>query len=99
MENLLDNVLSEQRIVLFIRGTPMYPECGQSASSVLILRALDKDYKYFNILEQPTLYEELEKLTGSKDIPQLFVNKKLVGAGNDIRKLFESGELELILKL
>ena len=89
----LKRAIEEERVMLFMKGTPDAPRCGFSARVTQILNASGADYSAMDILPDPRIREELSGLSGWPTIPQLFVNGELVGGCDIVTEMFESGEL------
>jgi monothiol glutaredoxin len=89
----IKRAISEERVMLFMKGTPDMPRCGFSARVAQILNASGVDYAAMDILPDPRIREELSGLSGWPTIPQLFVGGELVGGCDIITEMFESGEL------
>jgi monothiol glutaredoxin len=93
----LENAIQENRVMLFMKGTPHEPACGFSARTSGCLNALGVQYSALDILPDPRIREELSGLSGWPTIPQLFVNGELVGGSDIVLEMFESGELAQLL--
>ena len=93
----LKQAIDENRVMLFMKGTPNQPACGFSARTAGALNALGVQYAALDILPDPRIREELSGLSGWPTIPQLFVDKELVGGSDIIIEMFESGELAELL--
>ena len=89
----LKRAIDEERVMLFMKGTPDAPRCGFSARVTQILNASGADYSAMDILPDPRIREELSGLSGWPTIPQLFVDGELVGGCDIVTEMFESGEL------
>ena len=85
-------------VVLFMKGTPDFPQCGFSAQTVAALRALGAQFKSVNIFEDPELREALKRYTNWPTYPQLYVNGELVGGCDITLEMYESGELKKLLE-
>ena len=85
-------------IVLYMKGTPQFPMCGFSARVVDALRAVGAEYDSYNVLEQPGLRANLPKYADWPTFPQLYVGGELVGGCDIVMSMFESGDLENIVK-
>lgn len=95
----IDTLLAEHRIVLFMKGDPSAPRCGFSAKAAGILDGLGVEYASVDVLEDPAIREGI-KLYGSwPTIPQLYVERELVGGSDIIEQLLNSGELHELLGL
>jgi monothiol glutaredoxin len=93
----IENAIKENRVMLFMKGTPHQPACGFSARASGCLNALGVQYAALDILPDPRIREELSGLSGWPTIPQLFVDGKLVGGSDIVLEMFESGELAELL--
>jgi monothiol glutaredoxin len=89
----IKRAISEERVMLFMKGTPDMPRCGFSARVAQILNASGVDYAAMDILPDPRIREELSAHSGWPTIPQLFVGGELVGGCDIVTEMFESGEL------
>ena len=84
-------------VVLFMKGTPDFPQCGFSAQTVAALRAVGADFHYVNIFEEPELREALKRFSNWPTYPQLYVNGELVGGCDIALEMLKSGELKKLL--
>ena len=94
----IEDKISSDKIVLFMKGTRQKPMCGFSKMAVDVLNHLGVDYTEYNILEYPHLRDEVKNYSSWPTYPQLYVNNELVGGCDIIDEMFESGELETLLK-
>jgi monothiol glutaredoxin len=97
IREFLQQAIDENNVMLFMKGTPNQPACGFSARTAGALNALGVQYAALDILPDPRIREELSGLSGWPTIPQLFVNKELVGGSDIVMEMFESGELAVLL--
>jgi monothiol glutaredoxin len=93
----IENAIQENRVMLFMKGTPNQPACGFSARASGCLNALGVKYAALDILPDPRIREELSGVSGWPTIPQLFVDGELVGGSDIVLEMFESGELAKLL--
>jgi len=84
-------------VVLFMKGTPDFPQCGFSAQTAGALRALKADYRHVNIFEEPELREALKAYSNWPTYPQLYVKGELVGGADITLQMFKSGELKQLI--
>ncbi|MCC6171100.1 MAG: Grx4 family monothiol glutaredoxin [Gammaproteobacteria bacterium] len=89
--------LSSAPVVLFMKGTPDFPQCGFSAQAVAALRACGTKFNHVNIFEDPELREALKRYSSWPTYPQLYVNGELVGGCDIVLEMFRSGELKKLL--
>ena len=97
IRDFLQQSIDENRVMLFMKGTPNQPACGFSARTAAALNALGVQYAALDILPDPRIREELSALSGWPTIPQLFVDKELVGGSDIVIEMFEAGELAALL--
>jgi monothiol glutaredoxin len=93
IRSFIENAIRENRVMLFMKGTPHQPACGFSARASGALNALGVQYAALDILPDPRIREELSAVSGWPTIPQLFVDRELVGGSDIVMEMFESGEL------
>jgi monothiol glutaredoxin len=89
--------LNGSPVVLFMKGTPDFPQCGFSAQTVAALRAVSADLKYVNIFEEPEIREALKRYSNWPTYPQLYVKGELVGGCDIALEMYKSGELKKLL--
>ena len=97
IKGFIENAITENRVMLFMKGTPQQPACGFSLRASGALNALGVKYAALDILPDPRIREELSGLSGWPTIPQLFVDGELVGGCDIVMEMFESGELAELL--
>jgi len=86
-------------VVLYMKGTPQFPQCGFSATVAEILKRSGVDhYLAVNVLEDPEIRQGIKAYANWPTIPQLYVNGEFVGGCDILREMYESGELEQVLK-
>ena len=85
--------LESYPVLLYMKGTPDFPQCGFSAKTVSVLRAAGAKFAYINIFEDP----ELKAYSSWPTFPQLYINGELIGGCDIAVELYESGELQKIL--
>ncbi len=97
---IIKDTITNNEVVLFMKGTTQQPLCGFSARAVNILNQLRVIFLDVNIMEDhPTIALELRDLYGWPTSPQLFVRGKLIGGSDIIAELYQSGELQKLLKI
>lgn len=85
--------IAENRVMLFMKGTPEMPRCGFSAQTVACLRGVDADFAAMDILPDPRIRQVLSEHSSWPTIPQLFVDGELVGGCDIVTELYENGQL------
>ena len=98
IDQFIDNELKGNSVVLFMKGTPQFPMCGFSGQVVQILDYLGVAYKGLNVLENDDLRQGIKSYSNWPTIPQLYVNGEFLGGCDIVREMFQSGELQSVLK-
>ena len=99
--NAIDRIksqLSAAPVVLYMKGTPDFPQCGFSAQTVAALRHLGAKFHYVNIFEEPELREALKRFSNWPTYPQLYVNSELIGGCDITLEMYRNGELKELLE-
>jgi len=94
----ITNLINENDICLFMKGTPDSPQCGFSMAVSNILKILEVNYKGVNVLENQELREGVKVFSDWPTIPQLYIKKEFVGGCDIIKEMYESGELKKMLE-
>ena len=81
-------------VVLFMKGTPDFPQCGFSSRAVAILERLGVSYASYNVLDNPELREGIKQFSNWPTIPQLYIKGEFIGGSDIMMEMFESGELQ-----
>ena len=90
--------IAENPILLYMKGSPKLPSCGFSAQAVQALSACGERFAYVDILQNPDIRAELPKYANWPTFPQLWVAGELVGGSDIMVELYESGELQTMIK-
>jgi monothiol glutaredoxin len=85
-------------VVLYMKGTPVFPQCGFSAAVVQILTHLGVKFKGIDVLADPALRQGIKDFSSWPTIPQLYVKGEFVGGCDIVREMFESGELKDLMQ-
>jgi monothiol glutaredoxin len=97
LSDRIKDVIENEPVALFMKGTPQFVMCGNSDRALRALRDAGAPVTAVNILPDPAIREELSELSGWPTIPQVFVNGELVGGADIVQELSESGQLPEIL--
>lgn len=89
--------ITENDIVLYMKGTPVFPQCGFSAAVVGVLTHMGVKFKGINILEDAELRQGIKEFSSWPTIPQLYVKGEFVGGCDIVREMYQSGELQQLL--
>ena len=98
MNEWIDGQVKASDVVLFMKGTPTFPQCGFSGQLVQILDYLGVPYKGVNVLESDELRQGIKAYANWPTIPQLYVKGEFVGGADIIREMFQAGELQTLLQ-
>jgi monothiol glutaredoxin len=93
----IGKAISENDVILFMKGTPTQPMCGFSARTVAMLQSLGRPFAAVDVLPDPRIRQELSALSNWPTIPQLFVDGELLGGCDIVTEMYESGELQQVL--
>ena len=93
----IDSEIKGNDVVLYMKGTPDFPQCGFSASAVRTLEACGAKFAYVNIFEDPELRDALKRYSNWPTYPQLYVNGELLGGSDILTEMYQKGELQQVL--
>jgi monothiol glutaredoxin len=93
----IEKILTENKVVLFMKGSPEMPQCGFSARATAILNELGTVFMSVDVLQDPEIRQGVKDYGQWPTIPQLYVNKELVGGSDIMMEMFETGELKDVL--
>ena len=93
----IEDQLSSNDILLYMKGTPDFPQCGFSGQTVAALKAIGKPFAFVNIFEDPEIREGLKSYSNWPTFPQLYFKGELVGGCDIIIEMYHSGELKSLL--
>jgi len=94
----IEKQIGENPILLYMKGTPQLPQCGFSAQTVQAVMSCGERFAFVNILDNPDIRAELPKYANWPTFPQLWVNGELVGGCDIVVEMYQSGELEPLIK-
>ena len=86
--------VTENPVVLYMKGTPSIPQCGFSSRAAEALKACGQEFAYVNVLADPEIFENLPRFADWPTFPQLYINGELVGGCDITLELFQRGELK-----
>ena len=99
VQEVIKDQVTKNPVVLYMKGSPDFPQCGFSANVVGILRACGvEDFYSVNVLENPDIRQGIKEYANWPTIPQLYVNGEFVGGSDILREMYESGELKKVLQ-
>jgi monothiol glutaredoxin len=97
LERIKDDI-AQNPVTLFMKGTPVFPQCGFSAAVVQILTQMGVKFKGVDVLADPEIRQGIKEFSNWPTIPQLYVKGEFVGGCDIIREMYEAGELQDLLK-
>lgn len=98
VKNQIESTLTSSKVVLFMKGSKSFPQCGFSARAVAILNELGASFKDVDVLEDEGIRQGIKEYGNWPTIPQLYVNKELVGGSDIMMEMYQSGELKTLLQ-
>lgn len=93
----IDGIVRDHAIVLFMKGTPMFPQCGFSSRAIAILEHLGATFHSVDVLQDQDIRQGIKAYSDWPTIPQLYVQGEFVGGSDIMMEMFESGELQALL--
>ncbi len=97
VQQRIEQELASHPVLLFMKGSPDFPQCGFSAQAVAVLRACGTNFDTLNILEEPELREALKVYSSWPTFPQLYVKGELIGGSDILVEMYQAGELQPLL--
>lgn len=96
IHNQIKQEVTENDVVLFMKGTDIFPQCGFSAAVVQVLNHMNVPFKAINVLEDDQIRQGIKEYSDWPTIPQLYVKGEFIGGCDIVREMYESGELEAL---
>ena len=98
IQDTIRDQVTKSRVVLYMKGTPQFPQCGFSSAAVQMLQACGvKDFLAVNVLADADVRQGIKEYANWPTIPQLYVGGEFVGGSDIMREMYESGELQQVL--
>ncbi|MEQ8970547.1 MAG: Grx4 family monothiol glutaredoxin [Coleofasciculus sp. C1-SOL-03] len=95
----IDQIINQDKIVVFMKGTKLMPQCGFSNNVVQILNTLGVSYATVNILDDPELRQGIKEYSNWPTIPQVYVNGEFIGGSDVMIELYQNGELQQMVEV
>lgn len=100
MSNIMEKIkkeVTDNKVVLYMKGTPEAPQCGFSATAAEILQRLGVEFRAVNILDDVEIRQGVKAFSNWPTLPQLYVNGQFIGGCDIMREMFEKGELQKLV--
>lgn len=95
----IQQLVTDNKVMLFMKGTPDFPQCGFSAKAVAVLRAAGADnIGHVNIFEDLEVYENIKQFSNWPTLPQIYINGEFLGGSDIVADMYERGELQNMLE-
>ena len=94
----IDDIVGKNDIVLFMKGTALFPQCGFSSRAVAILDHLDVPFETVDVLQDPEIRQGIKDYSDWPTVPQLYVKGEFVGGSDIMMEMFEAGELHQLMQ-
>ncbi len=98
IEQTIKDQISDNNILLYMKGSPQMPQCGFSAQVIQVLMSCGKRFAYVDVLSNPEIRANLPKVSDWPTFPQLFIDGELVGGCDIVTEMYENGELQPMLE-
>jgi monothiol glutaredoxin len=89
--------ITENEVVLYMKGTPQFPQCGFSSKAVMLLNSTGVKFATVNVLDNPEIRQGIKEFSQWPTIPQLYVKGEFIGGSDILTEMYESGELQTLL--
>jgi len=97
IQETIRDTVQQHRVVLFMKGTKNFPQCGFSSRAVEILKRCGAEFKDVNVLADPQIREGVKQYSNWPTIPQVYIDGKFVGGSDILMEMYQSGELQKLL--
>ena len=94
VKSRIEKEISSNDVVLFMKGTPVFPQCGFSSMVSQVLSHIGIEFKGVDVLAEPTLRDGIKSFSDWPTIPQLYVKGEFIGGGGIVKEMYEKGELQ-----
>jgi monothiol glutaredoxin len=98
VEDRIQQEISDTPVVLFMKGSPVFPQCGFSAAVVQMLSQLGVKFKGIDVLSDPQIRQGIKEFSSWPTIPQLYVKGEFIGGCDIVREMYETGELKQVFE-
>ena len=98
IEQTIRDQIAQHSVLLYMKGTPQFPQCGFSARAVDVLTQIGRPFAFVNILENPEIRATLPQIANWPTFPQLWINGELIGGSDIVIDMFQKGELKPLIE-
>jgi monothiol glutaredoxin len=99
IQKVIDDQVKQNKVVLYMKGSPDFPQCGFSANAIGMLKACGvNEFKSVNVLEEPEIRQGIKEYANWPTIPQLYVDGEFVGGSDIMTEMYQNGELQKLLQ-
>jgi monothiol glutaredoxin len=98
IQDTIKQQIEQNNVVLYMKGTPQFPQCGFSAKAVSLLKACEAKFAAVNVLENPEIRQGIKDFSNWPTIPQLYVKGNFVGGSDIMTEMYEAGELQTLIQ-
>lgn len=99
IQDIIRQQVTSHPVVLYMKGTPQFPQCGFSANAVRILTALGvRDFFSVDVLQDPAIRQGIKDYSNWPTVPQLYINGQFIGGSDIMTEMYQGGELQTLLK-
>lgn len=95
---LIEQQIREHTVLLYMKGTPQFPQCGFSARAVEVLTQIGRPFAFVNILENPEIRSTLPQIANWPTFPQLWIDGELIGGSDIMLQMYQAGELKPLIE-
>jgi len=97
-QDIIKQQIEQNDIIIYMKGTPQFPQCGFSSKAVSMLKACNAKFASVNVLEEPEIRQGIKEFSNWPTIPQLYIKGEFIGGSDIMTEMFESGELQELIK-
>ena len=97
IQTWIDDVVKSNDVVLFMKGTPQFPQCGFSGRATQLLKACGAKFASVDVLADPEIREGIKQFSSWPTVPQLYIKGEFIGGSDIMNEMFESGELKSLI--
>jgi monothiol glutaredoxin len=93
----IDDEIRNNKIMIYMKGNPTFPQCGFSAATIEIFRELGKPFQTVDVLSEPAKRDAIKRYSNWPTIPQVYIDGKFVGGSDIVREMFTTGDLQRLV--